>query len=426
MRSPSHEPVDETSVAVTPVTDDALRAVRVMINAYRLSAESRDVDVMLHGILDEVAKLVAYDAAGIYTLTRTNRRVRDWRWRGKAGPARGRRDPIIEGGLVARAIERSEPVLTNCAAEDQTAGGSGFESCLVVPIVGLHGAAMGALELRATRPAAFDTRAVEILQMLATVLAGSFDRARLKDEVRDKRRLDSELLVARQVMEELIPRGIPTISGFDIAGVNEASFEVGGDYYEFIRLPDDRWGIIIADVAGKGIGAALLVSAIRATLYALVGRELATRAVMRRANRFFHDSVEDGRYVTLFYAVLDEHSRRLIYVNAGHQPPLVRRVGGEVEELSSGGVPLGMFEAPRYFEGFTQLDTGDLLVLYTDGIVEASNAHDEFYGSDRLVSTLSGATAESAETICRRVMDDVHSFSFGSQDDRTLLVLKAT
>ena len=100
--------------------------------------------------------------------------------------------------------------------------------------------------------------------MLGTVVAGSIERARLKDEVRDKRRIDSELMVARQVMEELIPRTIPTLCGSDIAGVNEASFEVGGDYYEFVPLPDDRWGIIIADVVGKGIGAALLVSAIRA------------------------------------------------------------------------------------------------------------------------------------------------------------------
>ena len=291
MSNPFLGPVDETPAVRSPVTDDALRAVRVMIDAYRLSAESQDVDVILDGILDQVAKLVAYDAAGIYVLGRSNRRVRHWRWRGEAGPARGRRDPVDEGGVVARAMERGEPMLTNCAAEDETAGGSRFESCLVVPIVGLHTAVMGALELRATQPGAFEARAVEILRLLGTVVAGSIERARLKDEVRDKRRIDSDLMVARQVMEELLPRTIPTLRGFDIAGVNEASFEVGGDYYEFILLPDDRWGIIIADVVGKGIGAALLVSAIRASLYALVGRELAARALMRRANRFFYDSV---------------------------------------------------------------------------------------------------------------------------------------
>ena len=426
---PSLEPAVETPPAPSaraPVTDDAVRAARVLIDAYRLSAESLDVDVILDGVLDGLSELVAYDAAGIYVLGRSHRRVRHWLWRGEAGPARGRRDPVDEGGLVAQAMERGEPVLTNCATEDVPAGGSGFESCLVVPIVGLQATVMGALELRATRPRAFDTRAVEMLQLFGTVVASTIERARLKDEVRDKRRIDSELMVARHVMEELIPHTIPTLPGFDIAGVNEASFEVGGDYYEFIQLPDDRWGIVIADVVGKGIGAALLVSATRATLYALAGRELATRAVMRRANRFFYDSVEDGRYVTLFYAVLDVPSRRIIYVNAGHQPPLVLRRNGEVEELTSGGLPLGMFEAPRYFEGFAQLERGDLLVLYTDGIVESSDAHYEHYGRSRLLTTLGCARSERAEVICRQVMDDVRSFSFGSQDDRTLLVLKAT
>ena len=426
MSDASLEPVDTPAVAPTrpPVTDDVLHAVRVMIDAYRVSAGSRDTAVILDGILDGASRLVDFDAAGIYVLGRSRRGVRHWRWRGDGGPPQGRRDPVDEGGLVARAMERREPVLASCASEEGT--DTRYESCLVVPIVGAHATVMGALELRATRAEAFDAGAVEILQLFGTVVAGAIESARLKDEVRDKRRIDSELMVARQVMEELIPRTIPTLEGFDIAGVNEASFEVGGDYYEFIRLPDDRWGIIIADVAGKGIGAALLVSATRASLYALVGRELATRAVMRRANRFFYDSVEDGRYVTLFYAVLDEQSRRIIYVNAGHQPPLLLRRNGEVEELSSGGVPLGMFEAPRYFEGFAELERGDLLVLYTDGIVESSDAHDEHYGRGRLLTTLGGARSESAETICRQVMDDVRSFSFGSQDDRTLLVLKAT
>ena len=123
--------------------------------------------------------------------------------------------------------------------------------------------------------------------------------------------------------------------------------------------------------------------------------------------------------------MLDVPSRRVIYVNAGHQPPMVLRDSGEVEELSSGGVPLGMFSAPRYFEGITSLDQGDVMVLYTDGIVESSDAHDEYYGRDRLTNILARARGESAEEICHQVMDDVRSFSFGNQDDRTLLVLKA-
>ncbi len=418
-------PADVSGVASSPVTAEVLRAVRVVVDAYRLSTGSRDVDVSLNGLLDAVGQLVPFDAAGVYVLGRSNRRVLHWCWRGDGGPPPGRRDPIEKSGPVARAIERGEPIATNCDADDPAAAGLGFVSCLVVPVVGTHGAAMGALELHSTQPTAFDARAVELLQLVGTLVAGTIERARLKEEVREKRRIDSDLLVARQVMEDLIPRTIPPLEGFDVAGVNEASFEVGGDYYEFIPLPDDRWGLVIADVVGKGIGAALLVSAIRASMYALVGRELATRAVMRRANRFFHDSVEEGKYVTLFYAVLDVPSRRMIYVNAGHQPPIVLRANGEVEELSSGGVPLGMFKSPRYFEGVAALDVGDLFVLYTDGIVESSDAREEHYGRERLVTTLEACRTEPAEEICDRVMNDVRKFSFGSQDDRTLLVLKA-
>ena len=414
-------PADETTASGA-----ALRAARALVGAYRLSAESKDVDAILEGVLDAVAQLVPYDAAGIYVLGRSRTSVRHWKWRGEAGPLPGRREPFEQRSVVARAMSTAAPVLGGCRDDLPDGERGAFESCVVMPLIGVGHAVMGALELRAVRTEAFDAGALELLELLGTVVAGTVERARLKDEVRDKRRFAGEMLVARQVMRELIPRHLPELEGFDIAGVNEASFEVGGDYYEFIPLPEDRWGIIIADVVGKGIGAALLVAAIRATLYALVGHELAVRAVMRRANRFFYDSVEEGRYVTLFYAVLDVPSRRLIYANAGHQPPLVLRADGEVEELRSGGVPLGMFAAPRYFEGFTTLEPGDLMVLYTDGIVESSDAHDEHYGRTRLITTVDAVRDEPAEEICQRVMADVRSFSFGNQDDRTLLVLKAS
>lgn len=411
-------------VLETACTDEALRAVRVLVDAYRLTADSRDADRILNGILDCVARLVDYDSAAVYVLGSSGRHVRHFWWRDESGAVPCHDGALDEGRPVARAIDTREPVLLD-ESIDPAEGGPCHRSGLVVPLVGIHGV-MGAIELHSKRAGAYDARAVEMLRLLGTLIAGTIERSRMQEEVRAKRRIDAEMLVARQVMEDLVPRGIPTLDGFDIAGVNEASFEVGGDYYEFIPLPEDRWLIIIADVAGKGIAAALQVAAIRASIYALVGRELAIRAVMRHANRFFHDSVDAGRYVTLFYAVLDVPTRQIIYVNAGHQPPLLVRPDGAVDKLWSGGVPIGMFESPRYFEGGARLRQGDLLALYTDGIVESANAHDEEYGHDRLAATMHGAREESAEAICRRVMDDVHRFSFGSPDDRTLLVLKST
>jgi sigma-B regulation protein RsbU (phosphoserine phosphatase) len=244
----------------------------------------------------------------------------------------------------------------------------------------------------------------------------------LSDSIRDH-----ELALARRVMAGLLPRRTPVLPGFDIAGAHETSREVGGDYYEFIPLGDDRWGIAVADVVGKGVAAALLVAAVRASLFALVSHELAQRVILRRANRFFHESVEEGKFVTLFYCVLDVSSRRLIYVNAGHPPPVILRHTGEVELMEEGGVPLGLFEDPRYREGFAGLDEGDVLALYTDGITEAADARDEPYGVDRMIAMLHRARGRSAADICEAVVGDVCRHGGEQpQDDRTLVVIKAT
>jgi sigma-B regulation protein RsbU (phosphoserine phosphatase) len=240
-----------------------------------------------------------------------------------------------------------------------------------------------------------------------------------------ERRIDAELLVARRVMAGLLPHHTPVVDGFDIAGAHQSSFEVGGDYYEFISLGDDRWGIAIADVVGKGIAAALLVSAMRASLWALVSQELALRAILRRANRFFHESVEEGKFVTLFYGVLDARIGRMIYVNAGHLPPVLLRHDGSVELLEEGGMPLGLFSEPRYFEGFAKLEKNDLLVLYTDGITEASNEADEPYGIPRLISTLASRRNLGASRIAAAVMEDARRFGGPAGDDQTLVVIKA-
>ena len=179
-------------------------------------------------------------------------------------------------------------------------------------------------------------------------------------------------------------------------------------------------------MVGKGFAAVLLVSAIRASIASLVGHELAVRAIMRRANRFFHESVEEGKFVTLFYSVIDVQHRRMIYANAGHTPPVLLRAGGEVELLEEGGVPLGLFNSPRYFEGHAVLSQGDLLALYTDGVVETPDLDDTPYGLDRFIAKLQQARTSSAKEICSAVIQDVrHHGSVARQDDRTLVVFKA-
>ncbi len=237
---------------------------------------------------------------------------------------------------------------------------------------------------------------------------------------------EGEFNVARQVMAQLLPHKTPVVRGFETAAMNVPSREVGGDYYEFIPLAEDRWGIATADVVGKGIAAALMVAATRASLFSLVALELAQRAIMRRMNAFLCESMEEGKFVTLFYGVLDMQTRRLIYVNAGHVPPILVRRNGEVEQLEEGGVPLGLFGDARYVEGFASLQPGDVLAVYTDGITDAMNEDEQPYDRERLVASLQRSRSVSAAEICRACMRDVEAYERSQpSDDRTLVILKA-
>lgn len=404
-----------------------VQAARVMVDAMRLPAVTRDRDGILNGILDGVASLVRHDASGVYIVDAKGQKLIHTLVRGCDLPVARLDAPFDGQGVIGKVLAAGKPVQLTAESPEVAEGHPCARSRLVVPIVGTTNRVLGVLDVWSDDPEGYDDDAASLLSVYGLAVAGTIESVRLIAEVVDKRRLKGELALARQVMHSLLPNATPTLPGFDIAGAHETSLEVGGDYYEFISLGDDRWGVVIADVVGKGIAAALMVSAIRASIASLVGHELAVRAIMRRANRFFHESVGEGKYVTLFYAVVDVQHRRLIYANAGHVPPILLRAGGSVELLDEGGVPLGMFESPRYVEGNAVLAEGDVLTLYTDGVVETTDADDVPYGLDRFVATLQRCSEMSAAETCDEVMQDVQRHgSVARQDDRTLVVFKTT
>ncbi len=404
---------------------DAVQAARVMVDAFRLSATQNDAAGILSGILDGLAELVGLDAAGVYIVDAAGRKLRHSLVRGCDMPVPDIKAPFDGQGAIGTVLASGRPVRLAADSPEASAGRGCARSRLLVPILGSTGGVLGALDVWSDDPEGYDSEAAHLLTTYGLAVAGAIEGARLQAEMVDKRRMDVDLALARQVMQELLPNNTPDLPGFDIAGSHTSSLAVGGDYYEFIPLGDDRWGVVIADVVGKGMTAALLVSAIRASIASLVGHELAVRAIMRRANRFFHESVEEGKYVTLFYAVLDIRHRRLLYSNAGHVPPVLLRKGGGVELLEDGGVPLGLFEAPRYVDGYATLREGDLLALYTDGVVEAMDREDQPYGLDRFVATLARARDAGACEICSAVMRDVRQhLSGGPSDDCSLVVIK--
>jgi len=236
-----------------------------------------------------------------------------------------------------------------------------------------------------------------------------------------------DLRSAHSIQQHLLARHSSRIAHADYSATCRQAHAVGGDFYDFLSLPNDALGIAIGDVAGKGISAALLAANLEATLRAEARRAPSDLAeVIATVNQQFHEACFEEGYATLFYAAFDPATRTLQYVNAGHNPPLVRRADGSIEWLDSGGAPVGMFSAWLYQEGEVLLNPGDLLIAYTDGIVEAQNAFGEDWGLNRLAQLADEFADEPSAEINNHIWKTIDDFAGAARqrDDMTLLVLR--
>ena len=279
-----------------------------------------------------------------------------------------------------------------------------------------------ALDGLATRSAAQTALAQEVARLTTAI----------GREMAQRERLNRELEIAREVQEHLFPQRLPPVPGLDYCGRCRPAREVGGDYYDFLELPEGRLGIAIGDVSGKGVGAALMMASLEASLrgQASLGHDLAE--LMKRVNSLVYQASSANRYATLFYAEYDPRSRQLSYVNAGHNPPVILRKSADksaaacqVFRLETGGPVIGLLRECYQQESFA-LERGDLVVLFTDGISESMNARDEEWGEDRLVEfakTCHGLPACEAMT---RILAAAEAFAAGASqhDDMTLVVLR--
>jgi sigma-B regulation protein RsbU (phosphoserine phosphatase) len=235
---------------------------------------------------------------------------------------------------------------------------------------------------------------------------------------------EHEIAEARAIQEGFLPKEIPQLAGYEIAAAWQSARVVGGDYFDVLPFDGEMCGLCIADVAGKGLPAALLMSNLQAAVRGLASPSLAPEELCSRLNALLCRNIASDRFVTLFYAQLDGPSRQLRYVSAGHNPPFVVRRDGSHERLREGGVVLGLFGNQLFKSDVTQLQSGDRLVLYTDGVTEACNSDDEEFGEERLLHVLQENTASSAVEIQKQILQSVAAFSRGTwQDDATLLVV---
>ncbi len=252
-----------------------------------------------------------------------------------------------------------------------------------------------------------------------------------REEAIARERLERELQTAREIQERLLPHEIPAVPGFEMYGSSVPSRQVGGDYFDFLVQDDDRVGVAIADVSGKGIPAALLMSNLQASLQGQVIHPSTVAEIVARVNDLLVRSTDSHMFATFFYGVLDRDRGTFTCTNAGHNPPLLRRADGTVEWLERGGLLIGMLPGQRYEQDTVELAPGDVLVLYTDGITEAEGPQedaedDHMFGEERLVDVVHASGGHSAARISEAVLRAVteHAAGVPQSDDITLVVIK--
>ena len=273
----------------------------------------------------------------------------------------------------------------------------------------------------------------ELLMSIAAQLALVIDNARLTERMVAQERMRRELALAAEVQQRLLPSCAPQGVAMEVSGFCEPARGVGGDYYDFIDFDNSQLGLAIADVAGKGMPAALLMSTVQATLRSLTARNgspanYELSSVVSKLNRLLFNTTNGEHYVTFFYATFDQQTQRLTYVNAGHNPPLYLQSdsGSEFRQLTSGGLVAGAFEHTAYEQETVQMKPNDLLFLYTDGLTEALNEEGEEFGTSRIMETLKAIASLSADQIRDVVVRRVKEWCAGMSlyDDLTFVVMK--
>jgi sigma-B regulation protein RsbU (phosphoserine phosphatase) len=341
--------------------------------------------------------------------------------------------PLTQSRLDQEVLRTHQPVYVADMTADprvlypEHAKREGVVSALCAPMI-YRGKAEGILRVFHGRRYEFDWFETQLLQTLANAAAAAIVNSRLYAEARESWNIKRALATAAVVQRRMIPREPPVIEGFDIQAMYIPSYELAGDFYDFISLPQNNTGIAVCDVVGKGVRASLLMASIRAALRAHAVNVYSMADVLAKVNRDLCSDTLSSDFATLFYAVLNSADRRLTYSCAGHMPPFLAR-GGKIHNFKAGGGVLGVLEEMAYPVETFQMQPGDVVLAYTDGLSEAINFTGETYGSRRVEEALKFAVGEgySAMGIARYCVWDMHRFIglSQSQDDTTLVVIKA-
>jgi serine phosphatase RsbU (regulator of sigma subunit)/pSer/pThr/pTyr-binding forkhead associated (FHA) protein len=337
----------------------------------------------------------------------------------------------VSRSIIEEVVGQGRSVLTSDAQHDprfmsSTMTIQGIRSVLAVPL-GVGERIFGMIYADSPlAEAKFSQDHLTVLTTLASVAAIRVENARLMEEDLERERFERELNLAREIQQRFQPSGAPNVAGYEMQGISFPCYEIGGDYYDFIERPDGRMVIALGDVSGKGTSAALLMSSLHAAMHAQIPAHKALGDTISAVNRYLAETIPMNRFITLFCAELDPVTGSLSFLNAGHNPPLIAHAGGSMEQLAAGGIPLGIVGDAVYREGRAQLQPGDALVIYSDGVSETQNASGEEYGPVRLYNTVARYLESTAAGIRDKIEADLTKFAQGTpaNDDITLVIVK--
>ena len=404
--------------------------LRMLLDITKTISQTLDLNEVLAKVMDTLGSLLPYDAAAIYLIEKDaegnavylTQMLRGYELEELVNPSLKRGE-----GFIGRVAQLGQPILSGDATQDfrYIAARRRTNSEMTAPIIA-NDEVIGVFDLESDKFDAYSKDDLEILLLLASQVATIVEKVELHEQVVEKKRIETQLEVARQVQLELLPDSDPQVSGFDVSGYNFPTWEVSGDYYDWVKTYDDQINVVIADASGKGIPAALLVAFLRATLRAAIHVGYATHISLTKANFLLWESIENNQFVTAILGTLDATNKTFAYANAGHNPPLLLHKNGDAEFIERGGLPLGMFRDTRYYEHFLQLECGQILLLYTDGITEAANHESEEFGQDRLAECVRRGKDLTARELIDLIYQEVATFTgeIGFDDDCTLLVVK--
>ncbi|MFH1373289.1 MAG: GAF domain-containing protein [bacterium] len=390
-------------------------------------SSSLTLDEVLREILSSLKRVVDYDAGGIYLVDPDTSNIDSVFAVGYDPDRESHLHLKVGQGLVGHVADSGEPVIVpDVAADDRYYNARpATRSEVTVPVI-LDDRVIGGINLESDSLNAYNGYHVSALSAFASQAAISIERARLHEQLLSGQKLKQQLNIAREIQRSFLPVSDPSIPGYDIAGRNISSEQVGGDYYDFINIVDHHTGIAIADVSGKGIPAALIMASFRASMIAEIRNNYAIRTICGKVNNLLCESMQLGNFVTAVYGVLDSKNHILTFANCGHDRPVLLHGNGEIEYLKEGGQVLGISPNAVYEERPLVLQSGDVVIFYTDGVTEVFDSEGGEFGVKQLITVVRKCRERTSQEILDIVHDEVKRFASPEHtfDDLTMIVLK--